>query len=209
MYEADWNRGFEEFMFLMAEQYGMELMIEAGNPPKRIPSPTVQFWREEMQGLSPMQMRQGLKDWMKTNGRGFKPTPEDIRTCAQVIQATDKPLRKKDPNCEMCGGTGWQAEDGRKYAELTGHSKCKMVRCDCSVIVYKDHSYKPPKELQPAPDDKERDGRLLAGIVRDARIDRRKVAVMPKPEPKFNPAPPMTDAEMERQKRIIAEKYSK
>src|SRR5579871_1429541 len=105
LYERAWDQAFNEFMFLMAEEYSLELLIESNG--QRVPSPTVALWREEMAGLSPSQMREGLRVYMRSERRTFEPKPQDIRDNASEVEK-DKPQVKRDPNCKWCSGTGWR-----------------------------------------------------------------------------------------------------
>src|SRR5689334_4925050 len=95
LYAAAWEQAFNEFMFLMAEQYSLELMIEAGG--KSVPSPIVNLWRESLKELSPMQMLQGLQRYLDSERSSFKPTPGQIKDNAPV--ATDKPRKVYAPDC--------------------------------------------------------------------------------------------------------------
>src|SRR5215813_4946845 len=96
LYKAAWEQAFNEFMFLMAEQYSLELLIQVPGG-KPVPSPMVRFWRESLEDLSPLQMREGLRSYMASERGSFKPNPEEIRANAPD-KATDKPRKIKKPN---------------------------------------------------------------------------------------------------------------
>lgn len=153
LYEADWEKAFNTFMVILAQQYRMELMVVIGN--QKQPSPVIAFWREGVQGLSPMQMTEGLRGYQRSEHGSFQPTPEDIKHYADGIEATDVPRKKTNPDCEACGGNGLRAADGRLYRDWDGRDKFKMITCDCSIVVYRDVVYKSAKfQLQAAPEDR-------------------------------------------------------
>lgn len=100
-------------------------------------------------------MNAGLRSWQQTGQGGFQPTPENIREWGEGVEATDRPKRKINPDCQYCGGTGFRAKDGRLYSAWSGKEKLPMVRCDCSVIVYRDQVYNSAKfQLAAAPEDR-------------------------------------------------------
>ena len=138
LYLAAWDQAFNEFMFLMAEQYSMELLIEQGD--LRVPSPTVKFWRESMKALSPHQMREGLRNYMKSERGRFKPTPGEIEENAP--DASDAPRRRTNPDCQKCSGSGWERVGG-----IIDH---RVRRCDCSVVEYGGKVYAPERQLPAA-----------------------------------------------------------
>lgn len=149
LYAADWEQAFNEFMFLMAEQYSLELLVEAGG--EQVPSPMVRLWRESLQDLSPHQMREGLKGYMASERRHFKPTPEDIKENSLDIEAWDKPRRRTKRDCPMCNGSSWRDAKGRPWREVNGSNAAGMVRCDCSVVHYAGQEFPGPKfQLPPA-----------------------------------------------------------
>lgn len=152
LYKAAWEQAFNEFMFLMAEQYSLELLVEVGR--EQVPSPMVKFWRESLQDISPLQMREGLRGYMASDRRHFKPTPEDIKENALDVDATDKPKRITQRDCPMCAGTSWRDAKGRKWAELNGSNATGMVRCYCSVVVYAGQEFHAlPASLPPVCDE--------------------------------------------------------
>lgn len=125
-------------------------MIQAGN--QKQPSPVIEFWRQELKGLSPKQMMEGLKGWQGTEQRGFQPTPQDIRENGLAIEATDKPRKVKNPKCPECSGTGF-----RKVlldSKIHVGRKAQMVTdCFCVAIEYDGQSFKTEqKALPPAPE---------------------------------------------------------
>jgi hypothetical protein len=132
-------------MFLMAEQYNLELLIEAGG--RSVPSPTVKFWRESLKELSPMQMLEGLRGYMKSERGRFKPTPGEIENNAP--QATDRPRKVFDPKCRDCSGTGFRKVLVDSKIHL-GKKAQRVQNCYCERTVYGGQEFKPEvKQLPP------------------------------------------------------------
>lgn len=153
LYEADWEKAFNTFMVILAQQYRMELMVVIGN--QKQPSPVIDFWREGVQGLSPMQMTEGLRGYQRSEHGSFQPTPEDIKHYADGIEATDAPKKKTNPDCQACGGNGLRAADGRMYRDWDGAKRMPVTPCDCSTVIYRGVIYKSVKfQLQAAPEDR-------------------------------------------------------
>jgi hypothetical protein len=119
-------------MFLMAEQYSRELLMEIEG--RQAPSPIMRFWRESLQRLSPAQMREGLRLYMKSERGSYKPNPEDIVHNAVDIQVKDKPVKRKDPNCPECGGSGFRQVEvksrTRPGSKIKAVADCYCVRID-------------------------------------------------------------------------------
>lgn len=150
LYLAAWEQAFNEFMYLMAEQYSLELMIEAGE--KQVPSPMVQFWRENLQDLSPLEMREGLKGYMASERRSFRPAPQDIRDNCRHVEAIDKPRKVFNPKCSDCSGTGFRTVlvDSKIH---TGRKARKVTDCYCVSIEYGGKAYTlEQKQLPAAPE---------------------------------------------------------
>lgn len=145
-YEAARETAFNEFMYLMAEQYSMELLIELPGK-KTVPSPMVQFWRESLQELSPLQMREGLRLYLKSDRRHFKPAPQDI--IENAPQATDKPRKVYNPKCPDCKGSGQRMVmvDSKLHP---GQKIRRSANCYCSRMVYDGQEYTQP-QLPAAP----------------------------------------------------------
>lgn len=155
LYQSQWEIAFAEVMYLIAEQYSMELTVAMDG--KQVPSPTLKFWRESLHELSPKQMREGLKAYMDSERRSFKPAPGDLKTNAP--EATDKPRKVKDPKCPECSGSGFRTvlvkskiHEGKKARRVTD--------CFCVAIEYGGQSFKPDQKALPQVDEKE----LLARI---------------------------------------------
>jgi hypothetical protein len=145
LYAAAWEQAFNEFMFLMAEQYSLELMIEAGG--KSVPSPIVKLWRESLKELSPMQMLQGLRGYLDSERGSFKPTPYQIKENAPV--ATDRPRKVFDPDCPACAGSGFRKVlvDSKIHV---GKKAQKVQNCYCERTVYGGFDFRPePRQLPP------------------------------------------------------------
>jgi hypothetical protein len=134
LYSIAWDTGFNEFMFLMAEQYSLTLMVEIGG--KKAPSPIMRFWRESLQRLSPAQMREGLRLYMKSERGSYKPNPEDIVHNAVDVQVpvNDRPVKRRDPNCTECGGSGFRQVEvkskTRPGSTIKAVADCYCVRID-------------------------------------------------------------------------------
>lgn len=196
-------------MFLMAEQYSVELMIEAGG--KRVPSPMMKFWRESLADLSPLQMREGLKGYMASERRHFKPTPEDIKENCADLAATDKPRLVINKDCEFCGGDGWCANDGRKKSQVSGRDKVVMMRCNCRQIVYAGQRYQgQPKLLPSAPPDNTESANIMAEL--SSKLPDLKYAVKVIPaerrglsDSEYN----QRQQELERQKKLVEQKFQR
>jgi hypothetical protein len=152
LYLAAWEQAFNEFMYLMAEQYSLELLIESRGV--KVPSPTVKFWKENLKDLSPVQMREGLSGYMQSERRDFKPTPEDIRRNAP--SATDKPRKTYNRDCKACNGTGWRlVEVDMKTTDVfykPGKKRKAVADCFCVRVVYGGEEYIPAdRQLAAAP----------------------------------------------------------
>lgn len=147
LYEAEWEQKFNTFMLILAQQYKIELMIQIGN--QKQPSPVIDFWREGLKGLTPLQMLEGLRGWQKTEQGGFQPTPEAIKENGLLVEATDKPRKVMNPKCPDCSGTGFRAvlvdsliHEGRKARKVTD--------CFCVAIEYEGQQFKPEQKALPA-----------------------------------------------------------
>lgn len=148
LYHKNWDLAFREFMFLMSEQYSLELTVKVND--KTAESPIVKFWRESLQSLTPNQMREGLKRYMDSDRRSFKPAPGDIKDNAP--DATDRPRKRKDPNCPDCHGNGWRLviADSKHFP---GKKREMITDCFCVRIEYDGQSYIPaPQQLPAAPE---------------------------------------------------------
>jgi hypothetical protein len=123
-------------MFLMAEQYSRELLVEIDG--RQAPSPVMRFWRESLQRLSPSQMREGLRLYMKSERGSYKPNPEDIvHNAVDVpapVQIKDRPVKRMDPNCPECGGSGFRQVEvksrTRPGSKIKAVADCYCVRID-------------------------------------------------------------------------------
>ena len=93
LYSTAWDQAFREVMFLMAEQYSRELLVEIDG--RQAPSPIMRFWRESLQRLSPAQMREGLRLYMKSERGSYKPNPEDIVHNAVDVEVNDRPVKRR------------------------------------------------------------------------------------------------------------------
>jgi hypothetical protein len=132
LYSTAWDQAFREVMFLMAEQYSRELLVEIEG--RQAPSPIMRFWRESLQRLSPAQMREGLRLYMKSERGSYKPNPEDIVHNAVDVPVNDKPVKRKDPNCPECGGSGFRQVEvksrTRPGSKIQAVADCYCVRID-------------------------------------------------------------------------------
>jgi hypothetical protein len=119
-------------MFLMAEQYSREILVEIDGHQE--PSPIMEFWRESLQRLSPAQMREGLRLYMKSERGSYKPNPEDIVHNAVDVPVNDKPVKRRDPNCPECGGSGFRQVEvksrTRPGSTIKAVADCYCVRID-------------------------------------------------------------------------------
>jgi hypothetical protein len=126
-------------MFLMAEQYSRELLVEIEG--RQAPSPIMRFWRESLQRLSPAQMREGLRLYMKSERGSYKPNPEDIvHNAVNAMdvpvpgQIKDRPVKRIDPNCPECGGSGFRQVEvksrTRPGSTIQAVADCYCVRID-------------------------------------------------------------------------------
>ena len=138
-YLSAWNKAFREFMFLMSEQYSLELTVSVNG--QMVESPIVKFWQESLQSLTPNQMREGLKRYMDSERRSFKPTPGDIKDNASDVMGLDKPIKRYKSDCPDCRGTGFRVIDGT--SKLTGSKVKSAVDCFCVRIEYDEHSVAP------------------------------------------------------------------
>ena len=94
-------------------------------------------------------MREGLKAYMDSERRSFKPTTGDIKANAELIVGKDRPRLQMDPECEYCGGTGFKDTEGKKWRELAGH-RGRMKRCDCTAVIYDGQEFEPEMRALPA-----------------------------------------------------------
>jgi hypothetical protein len=137
-------------MFLMAEQYSRELLVEIEG--RQAPSPIMRFWRESLQRLSPAQMREGLRLYMKSERGSYKPNPEDIVHNAVDVQArvqiNDRPVKRVDPDCPECGGSGFRQVEVK--SRTRPGSKIKAVTdCCCVRIDYAGKTFTATGKLLP------------------------------------------------------------
>lgn len=152
LYLARWEQAFNEFMFLMAEQYSLELLIEVPGG-KPVPSPMVQLWREELAVLSPNQIREGLKCYMRSERGRFKPTPGEIRDNAPGT-TDDRPRKIKNPDCKDCRGTGYRLIEVDSISH-PGKKAKRVTDCYCVRIEYGGETYTvAAKQLPAAPEPK-------------------------------------------------------
>lgn len=160
LYEAAWEQAFNEFMFMMAEQYNLELMIEARG--KQVPSPMVKLWRESLKELSPMQMLDGLRRYLESERSSFKPTPQHIKDNAPP--ATDRPRKVYDQKCPDCRGTGF-----RKVlvdSKIHVGQKAQAVRnCYCERTFYGGQEFKP--EVKALPPTNEEAAAIIDNLAKD------------------------------------------
>ena len=105
------------------------------------------FWKEALKELSPLQIRDGLLLYMKSERGNFKPTPADI--IGHAPEATDKPRKVKNPKCPECSGSGFRTvlvdskiHEGKKARRVTD--------CFCVAIEYDGQSFKPEQKALPA-----------------------------------------------------------
>ena len=145
LYQSQWEIAFAEIMYLIADQYHMELTVEING--KQVPSPTLKFWRESLSDISPMQMREGLRMYMDSERRSFKPTPGDLKTNAP--EATDKPRKTFNKDCRDCSGTGLRRVmvDSKIFI---GKKIEARTDCFCVEIKYDGQSFKPEQKALPA-----------------------------------------------------------
>jgi len=175
-YRSAWEGAFGQFMFLMAEQYSLELTVSVNG--QMAESPIVKFWKESLQSLTPNQMREGLKRYMKSDRRSFKPTPGDIEENVKDVAGVDKPIKKYSPDCGGCHGTGFRMVERR--SKLTGNTVKVAVDCFCVRIEYDEKSVAPVERQLPPPSQEDlekvaakignvgcRDQRLVGGRQRD------------------------------------------
>src|SRR5215831_7323538 len=136
LYSTAWDQAFREVMFLMGEQYSREILVEIDG--RQAPSPIMRFWRESLQRLSPAQMREGLRLYMKSERGSYKPNPEDIVHNAVDLpvqaQVNDRPVKRTDPNCPGCGGSGFRHVEvksrTRPGSKIKAVADCYCVRID-------------------------------------------------------------------------------
>ena len=96
-------------------------------------------------------MREGLKGYMASERRAFKPTPADIKENSLDIEAWDKPRRVTKRDCPMCNGSSWRDAKGRPWKDVTGRNSAGLMRCDCSMVYYAGQEFPGPKpQLPPA-----------------------------------------------------------
>jgi hypothetical protein len=147
-YQSQWEISFAEIMYLIAEQYHMELTVEING--RQVPSPTLKFWRESLSELSPKQMREGLRLYMDSDRRSFKPAPGDLK--ANAPDATDKPRKVMNPKCPECSGSGFRKVlVNSKIHE--GQKAQRVTDCFCVAIEYDGQSFKPEQKTLPAAPD--------------------------------------------------------
>lgn len=141
---------------------------------QQLPSPTAKLWKESLKDLTPLQMREGLKSYMDSERRSFKPLPGDIKANGDLIVGKDRPRLTVNPDCRGCSGTGWApviVEGVRKGVK----------RCDCTVVVYDGQEFEPEQRALPPgpPEGKEAEG-LLRRLA--AKIPGISEAAKPMPE---------------------------
>ena len=135
LYSTAWDQAFREVMFLMAEQYSRELLVEING--RQAPSPIMQFWRESLERLSPAQMREGLRLYMQSERGSYKPNPEDIvqNAIGVQVQVKDRPVKRKDPDCPECGGSGFRQVEVKSRTRPGSKTKA-VADCYCVRIDY-------------------------------------------------------------------------
>ena len=151
LYSTAWDQAFREVMFLMAEQYSRELLVEIDG--RQAPSPIMRFWRESLQRLSPAQMREGLRLYMKSERGSWKPNPEDIvHNAVDVpVQVKDRPVKRIDPNCPECGGSGFRQVEvksrTRPGSKIKAVADCYCVRIDYAGKTFTSTGKRLPEQL--------------------------------------------------------------
>lgn len=153
LYQEHWEIAFAEMMYIMADQYSLELYVM--HKGQQLPSPTAKMWKESLRELTPLQMREGLKNYMDSERRSFKPLPGDIKTNGELVVGKDRPRLTIKPGCRGCSGTGW--------APVIVEGKRKGVkRCDCTAMVYDGQEFEPEQRALPLgpPEGKEAEGLL-------------------------------------------------
>lgn len=139
LYSQAWEAAFSEFMFLMSEQYNLELLVEVPETGHRVPSPLVKMWRDGLGDLTPTQIHDGLLRYMESSSGRFKPSIGDIKEYGSQTNPVDRPKMKFNDSCEACNGTGWMPVAGYKDRTVT--------RCDCAVVMYNNTVYPVTKRL--------------------------------------------------------------
>src|SRR5215472_18292358 len=151
LYSTAWEQAFREVMFLMAEQYSRELLVQIDG--RQAPSPVMRFWRESLQRLSPAQMREGLRLYMKSERGSYKPNPEDIvHNAVDVpVPTNDRPVKRKDPNCPECGGSGFRQVEvksrTRPGSTIQAVADCYCVRIDYAGKTFTSTGKRLPEQL--------------------------------------------------------------
>ncbi len=140
LYQEHWEIAFAEMMFIMADQYSLELYVMVKG--QQLPSPTAKLWKESLKDLTPLQMREGLKNYMDSERRSFKPLPGDIKANAELIVGKDRPRLKINPECPVCQGTSWAPV-------VVEGIRRGVKRCDCSAVVYEGQEFEPEVRALP------------------------------------------------------------
>lgn len=126
----------------------------------------VSFWKEALKDLSPMQIREGLLLYMKSERGSFKPTPADI--IGNAPEATDKPRKTYKSDCKYCSGTGFRTvlvdsliHDGKKARRVTD--------CFCVALEYNGQSFKVEQKALPPAEPEAKD--LLKRIAKKTGVN--------------------------------------
>jgi hypothetical protein len=80
-------------------------------------------------------MREGLRLYMKSERGSYKPNPEDIVHNAVDVPVSDKPVKRKDPNCPECGGSGFRQVEVKSRTR-PGNKIQAVADCYCVRIDY-------------------------------------------------------------------------
>jgi hypothetical protein len=192
-YASAWTIAFAEVMDIIAQKYRLTLWQEESG--RREPTPLLRMWKEALEELSPSQMRKGLLGYMKSERAGFDPSPGELIAYAPK-EATDRPRWRIDQDCEICGGSGWEVKK-TAHRRHVDREMSVAVRCRCYRLEYAGNAYRPPiPKLPPAPE------KSASEILKSVVEHETQKALKPKP-PAFAPS----EAELERLKRIVREKY--
>lgn len=105
------------------------------------------FWKEALKDLSPMQIRDGLMGYMKSERGSFRPVPADI--IGHAPEANDKPRKVKDPTCKECSGSGFRAVlvDSKVHV---GQKARKVTDCYCVSIEYAGQTFQVEQKALPS-----------------------------------------------------------
>jgi hypothetical protein len=98
-------------------------------------------------------MREGLRLYMKSERGSYKPNPEDIvhNAVDAPAQVKDRPVKRVDPNCPECGGSGFRQVEVksrmRPGSTIQAVADCYCVRIDYAGKTFTSTGKRLPEQL--------------------------------------------------------------